>query len=97
MLMPCCKTQKNKTNYKNTKMYQTLIDYIFNKLCIKEYIKKVNEMEKIKYSLLSTENLKKFELEPNNFPKSEKTKSIWEEEDLSFTMKPQKINQSLHL
>ncbi len=78
-------------------MYETLIGYIFNKICIKEYIKKVNELEKIKYSLFCKENLKKFELEPNNFPKSEKAKSIWEEEDLSFTMKPQKINQSLLL
>ncbi len=35
MLIPCCKKKKNLTKYKNTKMYQTLINYIKNKICIK--------------------------------------------------------------
>jgi hypothetical protein len=95
MLIPCWKSHKQNTNFKNTKMYETLKGYIINKLCIKEYIKKVNELEKIKYSLFCKENLKKFELEPNYFPKLETAKSIWEEKDLCYTMKSHKINQLL--
>jgi hypothetical protein len=83
MLLPRWKSKKENEKYKNLKIYEILVAYVHNKLCIKEYLKNINEVEKLKYILFSKDNLKIIESKQNIFPKSREIKSIWDEENMN--------------
>ena len=65
-------------NSKDIQIYNLIKKYIFKKLCIKEFLSKINELEKLKFYLLDDLKLKHFEEQPNYFPYSEKVESIWD-------------------
>jgi hypothetical protein len=65
--------------------YEILIDYLNNKLCVKEIIKGMNEIEKLKYHLLPKEDLLNFNAKSNPLPNDKNMKTIWSHEYLQPT------------
>lgn len=76
MLVPlwCLKTAVLKNKRSN---YDNLKSYIVKKLCIKQLLVKMNEVEKLKIYTLDEEKKMKFE-NLNPFPKKHDEFSIWE-------------------
>jgi hypothetical protein len=72
-------------NKKIRNQYEILIDYINNKLCVKELINSLNEIEKLKYHLLPKEDLVNFNAKNNPLPNDKNMKTIWSHEYLQPT------------
>jgi hypothetical protein len=70
----CLKTYALRNKRKN---YENLKNYIINKLCIKQLLVRMNEVEKLKHFTLK-EELREFFQDPNPFPNSQNVTSVWE-------------------
>ena len=64
------------------KKYEYLQDYIYNKLCIKNFLFGMNDIDKLKYHLLLKDDLMSFESKQNPLPNSKDVKNVWTHEYL---------------
>ena len=64
------------------KQYEFLIEYLYNKLCIKEILSRINDIDKLKYHVLTKEELILFESRLNPLPNTNCVKNVWAHEFL---------------
>ena len=76
VLLPkfCILSKKRK---KRMRQYQILKNYVLNKLCISNFLKNTNELEKIKYFFYTSEDLNHFNSLINPLPWSQHVDNIW--------------------
>jgi hypothetical protein len=83
----CCPI--NQVSKKKALEYESLKEYVISKICIKELLVKLNEIDKLKATCLSLSQIKAFEEVLNPFPAFEGVNSLWKFEE-SFKEEPSK-------
>ncbi len=66
-----------KKRKKRMRQYQIIKNYVLNKLCITNFLKNTNELEKIKYFFYTSEDLNHFNSLINPLPWSQHVDNIW--------------------